>query len=211
MPDKNEYKARFYMQSKRPFPFSVDAKTVEEIYIPKLQEAYTGNRVSARELQIFKDAFYKVQRNGKYYYADDPFDTQKLRTVTKIFDLLYPKGTVFTEEIFSFYVSCADSYEGYGSDNLRYPLQEREFRTSANTNVVSPVTGCLKQGETYKFEVQTSDYTNFYILLPDSVKWSKKNLQTELYELEFQIPEGLSSLSIYNTNRKALFTFKVEP
>ncbi|MBO4727572.1 MAG: hypothetical protein J5631_04040 [Spirochaetaceae bacterium] len=211
VPDNSEYKARFYMQSKRPFPFSVDIKTVEEVYLPKLQQEYLEKHLTLAELEIFKDAFYKVQRNGKYYYADDPFDTKKLRTVTKIFDLLYPKGTVFTEEIFSFYVSSADSYEGYGSDNLRYPFQEREFRTSANTNLVSPVTGCLKQGETYKFEVQTSDYTNFYILLPDSVKWSKKNLQTELYELEFQIPSGLSALTIYNTSRKALFTFKVEP
>ncbi len=210
VPDSNEYVARFYMQSKRAFPFSVDAKTVEETYLPKLQEEYLEKRVSAEELQIFKESFYKVPRNGKYYYADDPFDSRKLKVVTKVFGLLYSKDTIFTEEIFSFYVSADASYSGFGKDMLRYPFQEREFRTSANTNLVSPVTGCLKRGETYSFKVQTSEYTNFYILLPDSVKWSKKNLNTELYELELQIPQGLSSLSIYNTSRKALFTFKVE-
>lgn len=210
VPDSNEYIARFYMQSKRAFPFSIDIKTVEEIYLPKLQEEYLQKRISANELKIFKEAFYKVPRNNKYYYADDPFDSRKIKTVTKIFSLLYKKGTIFTEEIFSFYVSAKAPYTGYGNDILRYPFQEREFRTSANTNLISPVTGFLKEGETYTFKVQTSEYTNFYIILPDSVKWSKKNLQTELYELELQIPSGLSSLSIYNTSRKALFTFKVK-
>ena len=123
----------------------------------------------------------------------------------------YIKRNYIHRRDFFFFVKASSDYEGYGNNTLRYPFQEREFRTSANTNLVSPITGNLKQGETYKFEVQTSEYTNFYILLPNSVKWSKKNLQTELYELELQIPKGLSTLSIYNTHRKALFTFKVMP
>ena len=211
VPDSAEYVARFYMQSKRKFPFSIDAKTVEEVYLPKLAEEYELHHISKEELNIFKDAYYKVPYNKKYYYAENQFDSRKIKTVSKIFSLLYTKETIFTEEIFSFIVKANTEYSGYGKETHRYPYQEREFRTSANTNLISPVTGSLKQGETYQFKVQTSEYTNFYVLLPDSVKWSKKNLQTELYELELQIPKGISTISVYNTNRKALFTFDVIP
>ena len=82
VPDTIEYIARFYMQSKRDFPFSIDVQTVEETYFPKLKEAYNSNHISQEELKIFKDAFYKVPYNNKYYFLEDPFDSQKIKIVT---------------------------------------------------------------------------------------------------------------------------------
>ena len=78
-----------------------------------------------------------------------------------------------------------------------FPAALSGFGQLSNTRLISPMTGILQSGYSYTFVISSTDYSVFAIIIND--EWNKftKNNETGNHELNFEIPRGVDTVSIF--------------
>lgn len=69
-------------------PREIDINTFENDLMKRVTDFKNEKKINPRELIAFKSSYSKVEATGKYYYNEDPFDTNKNSAVIKVVRLL---------------------------------------------------------------------------------------------------------------------------
>jgi len=222
VPDTDQYKghifARYSDQEKPQYCF--DIETYERELLPKVQALYNttapeNRRITEKELEYFKDSYYKVADNDSYYFLEDQFDIQRNTAVLKIHKLL-DISTIPLEPILDFNIKAVPRYRGFGNGLFKYPYKYSNYSRLSNTQLISPIAGTLKSGSSQTFVISSKDYSEFFIII--NGKWNSfmKNNKTGNYEVSITVPKNIDAIIIYGVttvnNRRngiALLKYKV--
>jgi hypothetical protein len=202
VPDTSEYEgyvfARFnneeHPQEK------VDIPAFEGDWLPRTEALFNtedpkNRKITEKEFEYFKSSYYKVADNGCYYFAEDQFDTPRNNAVMKVHKLLgIPVDTL--ESVLNFNIRAASGYRGFGNGVLKYPYTFSTYNNVSNTQLVSPVTGTLKSGETETFIISSKNYASFAIIINGEWHRFTKNSKTGNFELSLTIPADIQTLEI---------------
>jgi hypothetical protein len=173
------------------------------------------SKITEKELEYFKDSFYKVADNGYYYMYEDQFDTPRNNAVLKIQKLMDVSVTML-ENVLSFNIKAASGYRGFGQGVLKYPNTFVNYNQLSNTQLVSPKSGTLKAGTSETFVISSTDYSSFAIIINSQWNYFTKNSRTGNYELIFIIPNDVDSIRISGSTSRTgthwgLVEFNVVP
>jgi hypothetical protein len=110
------------------------------------------------------------------------------------------------ESVLSFNVKAAPGYQGFGNGALKYPYTFPTYNNVSNTQLVSPVKGVLKIGETERFVISTKDFTKAAIIINGEFTQLVKNNRSGNFELDFAIPAGITELALYGSKDGRQYT-----
>jgi hypothetical protein len=211
VPDTAEYEGRVFARWNNEVRLQeqVDISTFEQTWLPGAAKLLEAKQISEAELNLFKGAYFKVQDNNRYYFAEDQFDASRYNAVLKIHKLL-DISTNWLEGVLTFKVKAAPGYPGYGKDLQKYPYTFSTYTELPNTQLISPLSGVLKAGSTETFVVSSKDFTKIAIIIDRQFTQLVKNSKTGNYELNFPIPSGLSELHIYGSKDGRQYTDLVQ-
>ncbi|MDR2797816.1 MAG: hypothetical protein LBB80_05685, partial [Treponema sp.] len=153
----------------------------------------------------FKNSYYKVEDNGSYYFLEDPFDAPRNNAVMKMHKLL-ELSTGMMDSVLNFTVKAAPGYQGFGKGVLKHPYTFTTYNNVSNTQLVSPIKGVLKNGETERFAISTKDFTKVAIIINGEFTQLVKNNRNGNFELDFVIPEGIAELALYGSKDGRQYT-----
>ncbi len=215
IPSACDYKGRI-LACKKSSPYNPDfypVKDFEKKILPNVKDLLNKKKITQDEYNFFESSFYKVKENNRYYFKEDLFDTARNNAVSKILKLINTEGVSF-EEVLSVEIKNADDYAGYGAKTQRYPFSYTTYTESTNTHLLSPLQGELKVGETYKFVIESKDFSSIAIVEDDALAVpTKKNTKTNRFEMEYTIPSGIKEFPIYvsknGRNFQSIWLFKV--
>jgi transglutaminase-like putative cysteine protease len=203
VPDTNEYKGHIFARYSNEVRLlnKVGIAVFEQDWLPRAEQLFKDTtlprekRITEAEFNLFKEAYYKVQENNMYYFAEDQFDTAKNNAVLKVHQLL-ELVTNYAQNVLSFNIKAASGYRGFGKDILKYPLTFTIYNQLPNTQLISPVTGTLKAGSNETFVVSSRDYSSFAIIINGEWNMFTRNSKTGNYELNLTIPANVQSIQI---------------
>jgi hypothetical protein len=209
VPDTNQYKGHIfarYNNVEQPQD-RIDIGTYEGDWLPRASALYVKNnpkesKITEKELEYFKNSFYKVADNGYYYMREDQFDTPRNNAVLKIQKLLDISVTTL-ENVLNFNITAASGYQGFGNGVLKYPYTFSTYNQLSNTQLISPVTGTLKAGRNETFVISSKDYSSFAIIIHGEWKFFTKNSKTGNFELNFTIPSDIQTLKVSGGTTKS--------
>jgi hypothetical protein len=211
VPDTNEYEghvfARFNNETR--LQNKVDIATFEREWLPKAEQLFRDTtlprekKITEAEFNLFKGAYFKVQENNSYYFAEDQFDTAKNNAVLKIHRLL-DLGTGWLDNVLKFNIKAASGYQGFGAGVLKYPLTFSNYNQLSDTTLISPITGTLKAGSAETFIISSKNYSSFAIILDKEWNYFTKNSKTGNFELNFTIPSDVQTLKISGGTAKTV-------
>jgi hypothetical protein len=148
-----------------------------------------------------------------YYFAEDQFDTAKNNAVLKLHQLL-ELSTNYAPTVFSFNIKAAPGYKGFGSGILKYLFTFISYNQVSNTQLLSPIKGVLKSGTREMFSISSRDFTKVGIIINGEFTDIPKNNRTGNFELNFEIPAGLTEINIFGSrdgrNYTGLIKFNVK-
>lgn len=133
-----------------------------------------------------------------YYFAEDQFDTAMNNAVLKVHQLL-ELSTTYAANVLTFNIRASSVYQGFGRGILKYPYIFSTYNQVSNTQLISPVKGVLESGSTEMFSITSRDFTKIAIIINGVFTDIPKNNRTGNFELNFEIPSGLTELSIYGS------------
>jgi hypothetical protein len=221
VPDAGEYTGHIFVrQNNEVRPQNMVAIAVfERDWLPRAEQLYTDTslardrRITEAEFNLFKGAYFKVQENGRYYLAEDQFDTPRNNAVLKVYQLL-DISTISLESVLTFNIRAASGYRGFGVGVLKYPDTFGAYNQASNTQLLSPIKGVLQSGTTEQFSVSSSDYTRIAIIINGDLTNIPRNTRSGNYELAFEVPFGITGLQIYGSsdgrNYTGLISYTVE-
>jgi hypothetical protein len=202
VPDAAEYTGNIFARfsNAEKIQDRIDINTFEADWLPRAEALFNtedprDRKITEQELDHFKNSYYKIEYNGRYYFAEDQFDAARNNAVMKIHKLL-ELSTTMLDNVLDFTIAAAPGYGGFGNGVLKYPYAFPTYNDVSNTQLVSPVKGVLKTGETEPFAVSTRDFTRVAIIINGEFTQLVKNNRTGNFELDFTIPEGISELSV---------------
>jgi hypothetical protein len=212
VPDTGEYKGNVfarYNNVENPQD-KVDIRTFEGDWLPRAEALFNtedpkNRKITEQELEYFKNSYYKVVDNDCYYFLEDQFDTARNNAVMKIHKLL-ELSTGMLESVLSFNIRAASGYQGFGNTVLKYPYTFSAYNNVSNTQLVSPVKGVLKIGETEKFVISTKDFTKVAIIIGGEFTQLVKNSRSGNFEVDFAIPAGITELALYGSKDGRQYT-----
>jgi hypothetical protein len=105
-------------------------------------------------------------------------------------------STGMLETVLSFNIRAASGYQGFGNTVLKYPYTFSTYNNVSNTQLLSPVTGTLKSGETETFIISSKNYSSFAVIINEEWNYFTKNNKTGNFELSFTIPSDIQTLEI---------------
>jgi hypothetical protein len=100
------------------------------------------------------------------------------------------------ESVLSFNVKAAPGYQGFGNGALKYPYTFPTYNNVSNTQLLSPITGTLKSGETETFIISSKNYSSFAIIINGEWNHFTKNNKTGNFELSLTVPSDIQTLQI---------------
>jgi hypothetical protein len=159
-----------------------------------VEKLFKEKKITKAELDWFNAAYFKVDDNGSYYFAEDQLAAARNNAIIKIHKLL-ELSTSWMGDVFSFNIKAAPGYGGFGNDTLKYPRIYSTYNDAANTQILSPISGALKAGSTETFVVASRDYTRFAIIIDREFHYFDKNSQGN-FELTLEIPAGIDRLNV---------------
>ena len=203
VPDTNEYKGHVFARLNNEVRLQdrVGIATFEQDWLPRAEQLFKDTtlprdkKITEAEFNLFKGAYFKVQENNMYYFAEDQFDTAKNNAVLKVHQLLELSSNYATN-VLDFDVKAASGYRGFGKDIAKFPFTFSTYNQLPNTQLVSPVTGALKAGSTETFVVSSKDYSSFAIIVNGEWNMFTKNSRTGNFELNLTIPDNVQSIQI---------------
>ena len=216
VPDRKTYTTNFGARTNvvinNPTYFS--RADFEQNVIPQARSLFDKKKITKNELDFFEKSYFLVEENNRYYYTEDLFDNPRNSANTKILKLLERNTTRF-ENVLSFDVKAADSYEGFGKGIKRFPKMYITYFLPSKMILESPLQGTLTKGSEVHFSLQTNGFSSLAIILPgDDFVFLKKNPKTGAFELDFTIPENLTKLDIYasknNKNFETLLSYQID-
>ncbi|MDR2516059.1 MAG: hypothetical protein LBC88_01610 [Spirochaetaceae bacterium] len=212
VPDAGEYRGHIFARfTNAETPVErIDIGTFERDWLPRAEALFNtenpGNRkISAGELEYFRNSYYKVADNGCYYFLEDQFDAARNTAVMKIHRLL-DLPTDMLENVLDFNIRAAPGYRGFGRGIVKYPAAFSAYGNAANTQLLSPVKGVLTSGETERFVVSSRDFTRVAIIINGEFTPLEKNSRTGNFEADFEIPAGITELAVYGSKDGRQYT-----
>jgi hypothetical protein len=209
VPDTNDYTGYIFARYNNEIRLQnkIDIMTFERDWLPKAEALFNtenpkDRKVTEKELQLFKDSYFKVADNNAYYFAEDQFDTARNNAVLKIHKLL-EISTSFLEQVLGFDIKAVSGYQGFGVGVLKYPYTFITYNQVPNTQLISPITGTLKAGSQQNFVVSSRDYTSFAIIINEEWNFFTKNNRTGNFELNFTVPSDIQTLKISGGTAKS--------
>ena len=166
VPDKEKYKVCLfaYNIAETRWPFYFGKQEFEENIVPRTKGLWWQKKISETERGLFMRSFVEVPENGRYYFAEDQFDTERNNAVDKIFRLLAGVNSDGIKPIFSFDIVSDGTYDGYGKGIPKYPEAFPSYAEFSSTRLISPLAGSLKAGENVRFEIDSDDFTAMAIV-----------------------------------------------
>ena len=206
VPDTNEYEGHIFARYNNEVRLQdkVDIATFERDWLPRAEQLLNDTtlprdkRITEAEFNLFKGAYFKVQENNMYYFAEDQFDTAMNNAVLKVHQLL-ELSTTYAANVLTFNIRASSVYQGFGRGILKYPYIFSTYNQVSNTQLISPVKGVLESGSTEMFSITSRDFTKIAIIINGVFTDIPKNNRTGNFELNFEIPSGLTELSIYGS------------
>jgi len=213
VPDTNEYKGHVFARYSNEIRLlnKVDIAVFEQDWLPRVEQFCYDTTlpkekmITEAELNLFKGAYFKVQENNMYYFAEDQFDTAKSSAVLKVHQLL-ELTTSYATNVLVFNIKAAPAYKGFGNEILKYPYTFITYNQVSNTQILSPIKGLLESGAIEMFSISSRDYTRFAIIINGYVTDIPKNIRTNNFELNFEIPYGLNEIIIYGSRDGRSYT-----
>lgn len=179
-------------------------------FIPKLESLLTSKKITQKDYDYFKNAFFKVEENQSYYLYEDLLDIPRNTAIKKVFKLLDLSPNIM-EIVLDFNLNADSSYQGFGKI-LKYPYAYGSYNSSRNTRLISPLGGILKKGSKVKFEITSKDYNGLAVNVSGSLIPLQKDAKG-LYSGEFEIGET-DQVTVFGTrnnkNYSGLWFYKVE-
>jgi transglutaminase-like putative cysteine protease len=202
VPNTAEYKGNIFARSQNEVRLQekIDIRTFESNWLPKAEALFdTENpkdrKITEKELELFKNSYFKVADNDSYYFAEDQFDTARNNAVLKIHKLL-EFSTNWMQDVLRFNIKAASGYQGFGNGVLKYPYTFSTYNQLSNTQLISPKTGTLKAGTSETFVMSSRDYVSFAIIINGEWNHFTKNSKTGNFELTLTIPPDVDSIKI---------------
>jgi hypothetical protein len=212
VPDTDDYKGYIFARYNNEVRLQdrIDIGTFESDWLPRVEALFNtenpqDRKITERELEFFKNSYYKVQDNGRYYFAEDQFDTARNNAVLKIHRLL-ELSTNWSDNVLDFNIKAASGYQGYRNGVLKYPDTFMAYNQVSNTQLISPKKGVLKSGTTETFTMSTKDYTRIALIINGEFTQLVKNSKTGNFELNVEIPAGITELHIYGSKDGKQYT-----
>jgi len=213
VPDTNEYKGHVFARYSNEIRLlnKVDIAVFEQDWLPRAEQFCYDitlpkeKMITEAELNLFKGAYFRVQENNMYYFAEDQFDTAKNSAVLKVHQLL-ELTTSYATNVLVFNIKAAPAYKGFGSEVLKYPYTFITYNQVSNTQILSPIKGLLESGAIEIFSISSRDYTRFAIIVNGYVTDIPRNIRTGNFELYFEIPYGLTEIIIYGSRDGRSYT-----
>ena len=220
VPDAKEYQASLYAcyADQETYPWFFSQAEYEGQILPKAEQLLQNGEISQDEFDYLENSYFKVNYNKRYYLAEDLFDNERNEAVRKIFRLigLTPSSM---EEILAFSIRTDGVYPGFGHGTLNYPTAYTEYTLTRNTELISPLKGILKNGESIVFEIASGDYKSIALSADDGelIKL-EKNPESGHFEKECIIGENefanAHSIKVYgstdNHQYEGLWGYKIE-
>jgi len=202
VPDTNDYEGYVFARFnnvENP-QFRIDIRTFEGDTLPKAEELFNtaeskDRKITEKELEYFKNSYFKIQDNGYYYFAEDQFDMARNSAVLKIHKLI-ELSTGELENVLNFKIKAASGYQGFGKGVLKYPFTFSNYNQLPNTQLVSPITGTLKAGSSETFVISSKDYSSFTIIINGEWNMFTKNNKTGNFELNLTVPANVQTIQI---------------
>ncbi|GHV76026.1 hypothetical protein AGMMS49942_08470 [Spirochaetia bacterium] len=211
VPDTAEYRGHVFARYNNEIRLQdrIAIGTFEGDWLPRAEAFYNtknpkDRKITERELQLFKDSYFKVADNGAYYFAEDQFDTARNNAVLKIHKLLELQ-TNWLENILGFNIKAAPGYQGFGVNAQKYPFTYPSYNDVSNTQLISPLKGVLKSGETEVFTMTSKDFTNFAIIINGQFNPLSKD-KAGNFELAFEIPAEIEKLELFGSKNGRQYT-----
>jgi transglutaminase-like putative cysteine protease len=206
VPDTSEYKGHIFVRYNNEVRLQdrVDSTTFEQDWLPRAEQLYRDptltrdRKITESEFTLFKGAYFKILENNKYYFAEDQFDTAKNNAILKVHQLL-DLPTNYLDNILSFNIKTSSGYQGFGIGSKKYPSTFGAYNQASNTQLISPIKGVLQNGIIEPFSISSRDYTKIAIIINGDFTDIPKNNKNGNFELDFEIPSGITELDIYGT------------
>ncbi|MDR1970571.1 MAG: hypothetical protein LBQ46_01495 [Treponema sp.] len=215
VPDSNGYKGHIFagLQNEIRPQNKIDIPTFEGDWLPRTENLLAEKKITEREFALFTDSYIKISDNNSYYFLEDQFDTARNNAVLKIHRLL-ELSTGWMEDVLNFNLKAAPGYRGFGTGVLKYPYTFTPYNSVSNTKLVSPIKGVLTGGTTETFSMTSQNYTRIAIIINGNFHQLVKNSRTGVFELTFEIPSGLTELTLYGSkdgrNYTGLIRYNIE-
>ena len=205
VPDKSVYKATVFAKNSSDinYPDNFSIAEFEQSILPMAESIISakpvaGKTISQKDFDLFKDSFFKVQENNRYYYKENLFNATQIKTVTNIFKILDIQNG-YLEPVLTVNLKASNEYEGCGFE-AKYPNVYSAYTNAKNTFLLSPKQYSLYAGEIYHFEFTSKNFQKFAIIIGDDWKFFEKNPSTGNFELELEIPSGLEKLVAFGSS-----------
>ena len=205
VPNRNDYVARVFASNdaeiKWPYMFGIEE--FEEFILPAARRLFIDRKITESERGHFIRSYYKVPEIGCYCLNEDQFDTERNAAVDKIFRLLEMNRGI---PIVRFTIMSDGSYKGYGRGMSKYPLAFGSYVVATATRVISPVPGSLKTGEKIRFEIESSDFTDFaladwisgdYAAVLGTPVYMERIPNTNRFRLDYSIQKDTVRIFVY--------------
>jgi transglutaminase-like putative cysteine protease len=206
VPDTNEYKGHIFARYNNEVRLQdrVDIATFEQGWLPQAEQLFKDTtlprdkKITEAEFNLFRGAYFKVQENNLYYFAEDQFDTAKNNAMLKVHQLL-ELSTSYSENVLTFNIKVSSAYKGFGNGVLKYPYTFSAYNQVSNTQLLTPVKGVLESGTVELFSISSRDFTKVAIIINGEFTDIPKNNRSGNFELNFDIPPGLTELNIFGS------------
>ena len=186
VPDKKNYKAIIFAKktSSDNYGEKFPIGQFEQDYLPRAEALISVKKITQKDFDYFKEAFFKVDENGYYYLYEDLFANARNLAIKKIFKQLeVPSG--YFEPVLDFDLAASDSYSGFGQ-RKKYPSVYLSYNSSTNTKLIEPLGGILKKGDKVKFEISSKEFSGIAVKVSDTLTPLKKDANG-VYSEELEI------------------------
>ena len=207
MPDTQNYRGFIFarLSNEKRIWTRIPINLYEQKIIPLLEDLVESKKITEREKEYFSNSYFKVQENGYYYFIEDQFDNPRNSAVTKIHPLAGLSLEIL-EPVLSFNIAANSGYAGYnGNFTKRFPFTFAAFKGASNTNLMSPINGVLKTGNTETFLIESREYTRFAVIIDGQFTFFTRN-RNGVHELTLEIPSGIDELQIYGSRNNREYT-----
>ena len=181
--------------------------------MPQAKKLLSEKKISQVEFDHFKDFYFKVDENHRYYVKEDLFATVRNNDAVKVIRLLL-KDVAYSENVLYFDLLSSDGYNGFGEGWLRFPSEYRSYMETTNTHLLAPVAGVLQKGSKQKFEVESKDYVGIALSTGGPLTPFVKDPKSGIYSLEIEIPSDSEQVTVFGSkngkNYAGLWFYKTE-
>lgn len=212
VPDKKDYKAFIFAKktSEENYGDRFPIAQFEQNFLPRAEQLVASKKITQKEYDFFKEAFFKVDENGYYYLHEDLFANARNQAIKKVFKSLEVSSGLL-EPVLDFKLNAAESYTGFGNE-MKYPTVYSSYDSASNTKLISPLGGTLKKGDKVKFEIASKDFSGIAVKVSDSLTPLKKDAKG-VYSAELEIGE-VDKVVVYGTrnnkNYSGLWFYEVK-